>query len=124
MTIDFECQKCESSFELDASDLIEGNEGLKCPNCDAKPPQAMVDEFSTALGDIAKSIANLRKKFSVSMALESDDLPAPYDVDEDEEEDEGEEDEELLDEVDDEDEDEDEDDYEEDEDAEDEDERY
>lgn len=117
MTIDFECQKCESSFELDASDLIEGNEGLKCPNCDAKPPQAMVDEFSTALNDIARSIANLRKRFTVSMALESDDLPAPYDADEDEE-DEEEEDEDFLDERED---DEDEDDYDDDEVEEDED---
>ncbi|MFN7131771.1 MAG: hypothetical protein ACK4N5_06795 [Myxococcales bacterium] len=113
MTIDFECQKCESSFELDASDLIEGNEGLKCPNCDTKAPQALGDEFTTALNDICKSIANLRKKFTVSLALESDDLPAPYDVDEDEEEETAEEEDDLLDDVD-EDEDED-DDYEEDE---------
>lgn len=107
MTIDFECQKCESSFELDATDLIEGNEGLKCPNCDARAPQGMVDEFGTALGDLARSIANLRKRFTVSMALETDDLPAPYDEDEDEDEEDLEDDDDLLDDVD-----EDEDDYE------------
>jgi DNA-directed RNA polymerase subunit RPC12/RpoP len=96
MTIDFSCEKCEASFEIDAADVIEGSERLKCPNCDAKAPQAMADDFSNALGELCKSIAALRKKFGVSLALETDDLPAPYDADAEEEEEEVESDEEDL----------------------------
>lgn len=98
MTIDFSCEKCEASFEIDAADVIEGSERLKCPNCDAKAPQAMGEDFSNALGDLCKSIAALRKKFGVSLSLETDDLPAPYDADaEEDEEEEVDSDEDLLD---------------------------
>jgi DNA-directed RNA polymerase subunit RPC12/RpoP len=89
MTIDFSCEKCEASFEIDAAEIIDGSERLKCPNCDTKAPQALVDDFSNSLGDLCKAIAALRKKFGVSLALETDDLPAPFDADgEAEEEDE------------------------------------
>lgn len=99
MTIDFTCEKCEASFEIDAADVIEGSERLKCPNCDAKAPQSLGDDFSNALGELCKSIAALRKKFGVSLTLETDDLPAPYDADaeEDEEEEAVSSDEDLLD---------------------------
>ena len=97
MTIDFSCEKCEASFEIDAADLIEGGEKLKCPNCDAKAPQALADDFSNALGELCKGIAALRKKFGVSLALETDDLPAPFDADDEEEEDEEPVEEDLLD---------------------------
>lgn len=107
MTIDVSCQKCEASFEIDASDLIEGNERIKCPNCDQKAPQALVEDLGNALNDLCKHMSDLRKKFTLSLALESDDLPAPYDTDEDEEE--AEEDEDLVDADEDEDEDTDED---------------
>jgi hypothetical protein len=88
MTIDLSCQRCEASFELDATDLIEGNERIKSPNSDAKAPQTLVEDLANALGDVCKHMAALRKKFVISLALESDDLPAPYDVDEEEEEEE------------------------------------
>lgn len=99
MMIDLTCQKCEASFETDAADLIEGNERIKCPNCDAKAPQAMVDDLGNSLGELCKAIAALRPKFQVSMALETDDLPPPYDEpeEEDEEDEEEDDDEDLLD---------------------------
>lgn len=101
MMIDLTCQKCEASFEVDASDIIEGNERIKCPNCDAKVPQNLVDDLGNSLGELCKAIAALRTRFEVSMALETDDLPPPYDNDEEEDdeedEDEEDEDEDLLD---------------------------
>jgi predicted Zn finger-like uncharacterized protein len=88
MTIDVSCQKCEASFEIDASELIEGNERIKCPNCDQRAPQALVEDLGAALGELCKNMAELRKRFTLSLALESDDLPPPYDVDEDDEDEE------------------------------------
>ncbi len=96
MMIDLTCQKCEASFEVDASDVIEGNERIKCPNCDAKAPQNLVDDLGNSLGELCKAIAALRTRFEVSLALETDDLPPPYDAEADEEEDEEEEDDEDL----------------------------
>ncbi|MBI5549187.1 MAG: hypothetical protein HY901_35320 [Deltaproteobacteria bacterium] len=107
MMIDLSCQKCEASFEVDATDLIEGNERIKCPNCDAKVPQNLVDDLGNSLGEVCKAIAALRTKFQVSLALETDDLPPPYDVEEDEEEKEESDDEALLDSTDEDEEDED-----------------
>ena len=114
MTIDFTCQKCEGSFELDAQDLIEGTEKLACPHCGARAPANISEDFVSALSEIRTQIAALGKRFSVSMTLESEDLE-----DELEEEDEDEEEEEEESE----DEDEDDLDFDEDEDA-DEDEEY
>jgi len=98
MMIDLSCQKCEASFEVDASDVMEGNERIKCPNCDAKAPQNLVDDLGNAMSELCKAIAALRARFGVELALETDDLPAPYDAEADEEEeDEDEGDEDLLD---------------------------
>ncbi|MGI5865785.1 MAG: hypothetical protein ACOX6T_27525 [Myxococcales bacterium] len=96
MTIDLTCQKCDASFEIDATELIEGGEPIKCPNCDARAPQALAEDFGTALGELVKQTAALSKRFAVSLAVESDDLPPPYDVEP--EEDEDEEDDDLFDE--------------------------
>ena len=94
MTIDLSCQKCDASFELDAGDVIDGSEAIKCPNCDAKAPQGLVDDFANALGETCKAIVALSKKFGVTFALETDDLPSQFDEvekaaadDEDEEDD-------------------------------------
>ncbi|EAU63461.1 hypothetical protein STIAU_1845 [Stigmatella aurantiaca DW4/3-1] len=104
MSIDFTCQKCEASFELDAQDLIEGTEKLVCPHCDAKAPANLSEDFVAALSEMRAQIAVLGKKFAVSMTLESEDLEDELeDEDEDDETDEDDD----LDEDDDEDEDED-----------------
>src|SRR5262245_4042492 len=86
MTIDFNCQKCEGSFELEANDLIDGSEKLECPHCGQKATASVVDDFVSALSEVRTQIAAMSKKFTVSLSIESEEL-------EDEEEDEKEEDE-------------------------------
>lgn len=101
MTIDFTCQKCEASFELDAQDLIDGTEKLACPHCDAKAPTNLVEDFVAALSEMRAQVAALSKKFSVNMAVETEDLEDELDEedeDSDEDEDEADEDEEDFDE--------------------------
>jgi hypothetical protein len=106
MTIDFTCQKCDSSFEIDVQDLIDGSEKLVCPNCDAKAPTALTDDFIAALTELRAQVAALGKRFAVNLAVESDDAEdLDEEDDEDEEEDDDDEDELDFDESDDEDED-------------------
>jgi DNA-directed RNA polymerase subunit RPC12/RpoP len=83
MTIDFTCQKCEASFELDAQDLIDGTEKLVCPHCDAKAPANLSEDFVAALAEMRVQIAVLGKKhFAVSLALETEDVEEDVDADE------------------------------------------
>src|SRR5262249_27983980 len=89
MTIDFTCQKCDSSFELDAEDLIDGTEKLVCPNCDAKAPASAVDDFIAAVVELRAQIVALSKRFSVNIALETEDVGSPSSA-QDEEDEEGE----------------------------------
>jgi DNA-directed RNA polymerase subunit RPC12/RpoP len=91
MTIDFTCQKCEGSFELDADDLIEGTEKLVCPHCDNKASTSMVDDFTSALSELRTQVAALSKKFAVSLAVETEDVEEAQEEDEDEETDDDEE---------------------------------
>ena len=94
MSIDFTCQKCEASFELDAQDLIEGTEKIVCPHCDAKAPTNLSEDFVAALSEMRAQIAVLGKKFAVSMTLESEELEDELE-EEDEEEESDEDDDEL-----------------------------
>ena len=87
MSIDFTCQKCDSSFELDAEDLIDGTEKLVCPNCDAKAPASMADDFISAMVELRAQIVTLSKRFAVNMTLETEELSAkPLAADDDDEE--------------------------------------
>jgi DNA-directed RNA polymerase subunit RPC12/RpoP len=87
MTIDFTCQKCEASFELDAQDLIDGTEKLVCPHCDAKAPPSLAADFIAALAEMRLQIATLGKKsFSVSLALETEDVEEEVEADDADEE--------------------------------------
>jgi DNA-directed RNA polymerase subunit RPC12/RpoP len=88
MSIDFTCQKCEASFELDAQDLIDGTEKLVCPHCDAKAPSNLSEDFVAALTEMRAQIAALSKKFAVSMTLEAEELEEELDEEDDEEDDE------------------------------------
>lgn len=117
MTIDFTCQKCEGSFELDGQDVIDGTEKLVCPHCDAKAPTAMVEDFAAALNELNAQVAILGKKFAVNLAIETEDVAE--DEEEEEEDDEAEADEDDLDYDEDDDVDEDDDDETEDEDTDD-----
>src|SRR3954451_2807732 len=92
MSVDFTCQNCEASFELDAQDLIEGTEKLVCPHCDAKAPANISEDFVAALTEMRAQIAVLSKKFSVSMTLEAEDLEDELAEDDDEEDEEEEDD--------------------------------
>jgi DNA-directed RNA polymerase subunit RPC12/RpoP len=91
MTIDFTCQKCEGSFELDTEDLIEGTEKLVCPHCDNKATTTMVDDFTSALSELRTQVAALSKKFAVSLAVETEDVEEIDEEVEEEETGEGEE---------------------------------
>ena len=86
MTLDFTCQKCEGTFEIDAQDLIDGSEKLECPHCNTRAPANVVDDFVAALTEMRAQVAALSKRFTVSTTLESEDL-AELDADEDEEDD-------------------------------------
>jgi hypothetical protein len=46
-----------------------------------RPPRgfAAVDGLTSALDDLFKQLAAVRRKFTVSFVVASDDLPAPYD---------------------------------------------
>jgi hypothetical protein len=100
MTIDFTCQKCDASFEIDVQDLIDGSEKLVCTSCEAKAPANMVEDFVAALTEMRTQVAALGKKFSLAMAFETEDLEdleAKDDEDDEEDEDELDEDEDDLD---------------------------
>ena len=101
MTIDFTCQKCDASFEIDVQDLIDGSEKLACASCGAKAPASGVEDFVSALTEMRAQVAALGKKFSLAMAFETEDLEDLDDKgDDDEDEDELEEDEEDDDDLD------------------------
>src|SRR5512140_3663524 len=106
MTIDFTCQKCEGSFELEAQDLIDGTEKLVCPHCNAKAATNLVDDFTAALAELITQVAALSKKFTVALSFESEEEEeeaeedgekeeGELDFDEDDDEDEDVEDEDM-----------------------------
>src|SRR5215472_3597160 len=113
MTLDFTCQKCEGTFEIDAQDLIDGSEKLECPHCNTRAPANVVDDFVAALTEMRAQVAALSKRFTLSTALESEDL-AELDADEDEDEDDDDDDEDADEDDDDDDEDDDDEDLDED----------
>lgn len=86
MTIDLTCQKCEGSFELDVAELVEGSEKLVCPNCDAKAPTDLTEDFVAALGELVLQVKNLSKRFTVALSVETDEVIGET---EDEDDDEG-----------------------------------
>lgn len=87
MIIDLTCQKCDTLFDLDAQDLIDGTEKLVCPECEAKVPANLSRDFVAALAQIRAQVAALETKFLISMTLESPALEDELD-DEDSEDDE------------------------------------
>lgn len=78
MNLDFTCQSCDASFELELAELLEDGK-IQCPSCDAKAPRDLVDAFTTALDDLYRSLGKLQKKFTTIFAVESEELPPPYD---------------------------------------------
>lgn len=41
---EYECTKCSEKFEV-LQKISEGNEGLRCPKCDADAPRRVVSAF-------------------------------------------------------------------------------
>jgi hypothetical protein len=80
MTFDLTCQACDASFEADLADLLEDPK-LECPHCEARAPKAAVEGVTTALDELFAQLAVLRRKFTVVVEIESDDLPPPHDRD-------------------------------------------
>lgn len=78
MTLDFTCQACDATFEMELSDIIEDPTGVQCPSCEARAPRAAVEGVSAALDDLFAQLAIMRRKFAVEMEVDSEDLPASY----------------------------------------------
>ncbi len=80
MTLDVTCQACDTSFELDVSELLD-EPRIQCPSCDARAPMPMAEGLTNALDDLLGQVARLKSKFQLVFEVESDDLPPPYDRD-------------------------------------------
>jgi hypothetical protein len=80
MTFDVTCQSCDASFEVDLADLLEDSK-LECPHCESRAPRAAVEGVTSALDELFGQLAILRRKFTVIVDIESDDLPPPHDRD-------------------------------------------
>jgi hypothetical protein len=80
MTFDLTCQACDASFEAELSDLLDDPK-LACPHCEARAPKAAIEGVTTALDELFAQLAILRRKFTVVVEIESDDLPPPHDRD-------------------------------------------
>jgi DNA-directed RNA polymerase subunit RPC12/RpoP len=78
MQLEFQCQKCEESFSLDVSDL-QSDPTLRCPGCGTRAPEEQVETVIGALEEVFAAVAPLRRKFSTSVEVNSEDLPPPYD---------------------------------------------
>jgi hypothetical protein len=78
MTLDFTCQSCDASFEMELSDILEDSSAVQCPSCELKAPRAAVEGVSGALDDLFAQLAVLRRRFAVEMEIDSEDLPASY----------------------------------------------
>ncbi len=78
MTLDLTCQACDTSFELDASELLD-EPRIQCPSCDARAPLAMAEGLSNALDELLGQVARLLPRFGVVFEVDGDDLPPPYD---------------------------------------------
>lgn len=85
MVIDFECNNCNGDFEVDVDELIEDEKAIKCPHCKAKLDGKTSEELAAILEDLMSLMAAMSKKFKISMAIETDDLPSSI-VDDDEDE--------------------------------------
>jgi len=78
MQLEFQCQKCEDSFSLDISD-VQTDPVLRCPGCGTRAPDEQVEALVTALEEVFAAEAPLRRKFTVNVEINSEDLPPPYD---------------------------------------------
>jgi DNA-directed RNA polymerase subunit RPC12/RpoP len=78
MQLEFQCQKCEESFSSDVSDL-SSDPTLRCPSCGAHAPGEQVEALVGAMEDLFAVITPVRRKFTLSVEINSEELPPPYD---------------------------------------------
>src|SRR5205807_4786341 len=78
MQLDLQCQKCEESFSADVSDL-SSDPILRCPSCGAHAPGEQVEALVGAMEDLFAVLTPVRRKFTVSVEVTSEELPPPYD---------------------------------------------
>ena len=78
MQLELQCQKCDESFDVDPGDLAADPE-LRCPGCGAKATLDQAEALSSALEELFAAVAALRRKFTITGELDSEDLPAPHD---------------------------------------------
>ncbi len=78
MQLELQCQKCDESFDVDPVDLA-ADPMLKCPGCGAKATLEQAEALSGALEDLFAAVAALRRKFTITGELDSEDLPSPHD---------------------------------------------
>ncbi|HYY52192.1 MAG TPA: hypothetical protein VE755_04925 [Myxococcales bacterium] len=78
MQLEFQCQKCEESFSMDVSD-IQSDPVLRCPGCGTRAPDEQVEAVVSGLEEVFAALAPLRRKFTASVEVNSEDMPPPYD---------------------------------------------
>lgn len=78
MTLDLTCQACDTSFELELTELLD-EPRLQCPSCEARVPKAAAEALSGALEELFSQLSRLQPKFQLVTELSSEDLPPPYD---------------------------------------------
>ncbi len=78
MQLELQCQKCEESFSADVSDL-SSDPTLRCPSCGAHAPGDQVEALVGAMEDLFAAVTPLRRRFTLSVEVNSEELPPPYD---------------------------------------------
>jgi DNA-directed RNA polymerase subunit RPC12/RpoP len=78
MQLELQCQKCEEAFSLDVAD-VQGDPVLRCPGCGTRAPDEQVESVVGALEEMFAALAPLRRKFTVAVEVNSEDMPPPYD---------------------------------------------
>ncbi len=78
MQLDLNCQKCEESFSLELTEL-QAEPEIRCPGCNARAATGQIETLIEALDDLFAAVAPLRRKFQVTLEIDSEDLPPPYD---------------------------------------------
>jgi hypothetical protein len=80
MTLDLTCQSCDTSFEVDLTELVDEPQ-IQCPTCNARAPLNAADGLASALDELLAHVSRLRPRFQLLLEVDSDDLPPQYEHD-------------------------------------------
>ena len=78
MQLELQCQKCEDSFVAEVVDL-QTDPKLRCAGCGAHAPEEQVETLVGALEELFAALAPMRRKFTINLEVDSEDMPPPYD---------------------------------------------